>query len=147
MIKVKWEICAGAFAVVISLSGCSNSQQESHSEAPRPMPSGSVAETSGEDSRDDLTGEGSLEWTRVEGVPADRIRIRFVLGNPECVGVRSILRESSERVLIAVVEGAVPEAPEACPLVAVETFLDVQLAEPLGARPVTSFVPDSGSLR
>ena len=59
------------------------------------------------------------------------------MGNPSCYGVRAEVRESAAAVTIATLSGSVPDGPDVCAAIAVETSLLVSLDAPVGQRKVT----------
>ena len=84
----------------------------------------------------DLREEREVEWTRYEIDSEKTIRVFFQNGDPKCYGARAELEESSSSISIAVIVGVLPDAPETCLMVGVESWLLVNTREPIGSRAI-----------
>jgi hypothetical protein len=87
-------------------------------------------------SRSDLLNEADLEWTRWEILDGTHVRVFFVGDNPKCHGIHTTVEETSTTVTIALRQGTVPDAPEACAAVAYQGSALVSLASPVAARSI-----------
>lgn len=87
--------------------------------------------------RNDLRAEHGVEWIRSEQLGEREIRVHFLMGNPNCYGVRAQVRETAEAVEIRVFEGRLPGAPENCSLNAAEASLLVSTDAPVAGRRIT----------
>jgi len=64
------------------------------------------------------------------------IGVNFVTGTSSCYGSRAVLVEKDDSIGIAVINGTIPEAPEACILIAVHTHFVLNTEKPIGNRPI-----------
>lgn len=132
----------GASACSTNTSGDSPGVEEGGSTAaPAPSTSGSPAPED-EIPRDDLVEERVLPWTDSANVSDTQIRVFFVAGNPACYGTRAITEQTDSEVAVAVIQGTLPEAPEACAALAFQGSLLIDLDAPLGDRPVVKLSID-----
>lgn len=132
----------GASACSTNTSGDSPGVDEGSSTAvPAPSTSGSPAPKD-EIPRDDLLEERVLSWTDSENVSDTQVRVSFVGGNPACYGTRAITEQTGSEVAVALIQGTLPEAPEACTALAFQGSLLIDLDAPLGDRPVVKLSID-----
>lgn len=102
-------------------------------------PAPSVATSSPRDDtpRDDLTDTHPVRWTRHELVGEDQVRVHYAIGTPTCYGVDVRVEESDARIVITILEGTIPGAPEACTQEARLGSMLVTLDSPVGDREIT----------
>ncbi|NEG54682.1 hypothetical protein [Bifidobacterium platyrrhinorum] len=95
-------------------------------------------------SREDLEPARSLTHTVVMSftsysvVDEHHIRIFFTGGTPACQGYQATAKETADTVTVTLVQGLVPDAPDACTLQAVAYSMMIELKDPLGARTVVA---------
>lgn len=89
-------------------------------------------------SRDDLTDEHPIEWTRPDIVDDTSIRVHVTLESPSCHGVRTTTRETDALVTITVYAGTLPDAPDVCPANAALASLLITTDQPIGDRELVS---------
>lgn len=87
--------------------------------------------------RDDLTDTHPVRWSRHELVGDDQVRVHYVIGTPTCYGVDVKVEESDARIVITILEGTIPGAPEACTQEARLGSMLVTLDSPAGDREIT----------
>ena len=136
---------AGAFLAVcmLGVSACSTNtsddspgvEEGGSTAVPAPSTSGSPAPED-EIPRDDLVEERVLPWTDSANISDTQIRVFFVGGNPACYGTRTITEQTDSEVAVALIQGTLPEASEACTALAFQGSLLIDLDAPLGDRPV-----------
>lgn len=100
-------------------------------------PSGPTSAPGDDDPRTDLTDEAPRAWTSFDEVSETALRVHVMTGDLACFGLRAEVDETPTEVLVTVYEGTLPDAPEACTAVGRDASLRVELAEPLGDRPVS----------
>lgn len=86
--------------------------------------------------RDDLTHERVVEWTHYDEVAENQLRFFFMAGTPSCYGSRAVVEESGTAVSVAVIEGTLPDAPDACTDEGRFASLLVETDAPVGEREV-----------
>lgn len=101
------------------------------------QPPGSFSPAPDDTPRNDLTDTHALDWTSFEVVSENQIRVHYVTGDPTCFGVDSAVEEDESTIRIEVVEGTLPEAPEACTLVGRQGSLLITVDSPVGDREIT----------
>lgn len=102
-------------------------------------PASSVATSSPRDDtpRDDLTDMHPVRWSRYEMVGDDQVRVYYATGAPACYGVDVEVEEGDTRIVITILTGTIPGAPEACTQEARLGSLLVTLGGPVGEREIT----------
>jgi hypothetical protein len=125
------------------MSGCAMDQNPALPDDPdsgstaTPAPTTTTAPGSVDDTpHQDLREERIVPWKSVQTVDEHHLRVAFTAGNPRCFGTRALVREDDQQVLIATIEGTLPDAPEACSLIGRQATLLITLDAPLGERPV-----------
>lgn len=73
-------------------------------------------------------------WEKVDG--ANAVRIFYTSGVPACYGQYADVVETRSKVTIRLYSGSVPNAPDACISLAVNSSMVVPLKAPLGNRKV-----------
>ncbi len=129
----------------LALSGY-GSEPDSSSDstaAPAVTDSSSVPQVDDEP-RNDMTNERIVEWDQVEAVSETSIRISFTADSESCFGTRAVVKESDVTIAVAVIEGTLPDAPEACTLEARAGSLVVETKEPIGDREIIPLLDPQG---
>jgi hypothetical protein len=117
--------------------GCTESEYgDSQARDPVEFPQQQTSPGADDIPRDDLTDERVLDWTRSESLTETTIRVHFLAGTRECYGTRNVVDESSDTIKIALIEGSLPGAPNACPLVAREASMIVTTSRPITGREI-----------
>lgn len=104
----------------------------------RVLPPAQPTEARDDTPRNDLADERTVDWTRHEVVSGFEIRVYFIAGTPDCYGARATVSETAAMISIAVIEGAIPGAPEECVLVARQASLLVRTSSPIGDRTIAT---------
>ena len=86
--------------------------------------------------RDDLSHERVVDWDIAEVVDETKIRVTFWAGTHRCFGSRYVVAETNEKIAIAVIEGKLPDAPQACTEEARLASLVVNTRQPVGERDI-----------
>jgi len=86
--------------------------------------------------RHDLRNESLQQWRRHEIVSENSIRVFFAAGTRSCYGNRVVLKETSEEVQIAIIEGTVPEHPGMCTLNALLTSFLLHTEKAIAGRKI-----------
>lgn len=127
-------------ALGLTLTACGHEQVSDDTATSDANSSGSSQSASGADDeqRTDTSDQRAVEWERYETVNDDTVRVFYLGGTEECYGYHAQTTESNDEVHIAIVEGYLSDAPEACPDLGREASMLVKLDAPLGDRTVVA---------
>lgn len=88
--------------------------------------------------RDDLIQERVVDWDIAEVIDETKIRVTFWAGTHRCFGSRYVVAETNTVIAIAVIEGRLPDAPQACTEEARLASLVVNTRQPVGQRNIVT---------
>lgn len=127
---------------LLVLTGCSSPDDPVSSPVQDP-PGVSIPPQSVDDiPRDDLTQERYVVWEHAEIVGDHTIRVSFWAGTHRCFGSRYVLHETADEIAIAVFEGRLPNAPNACTEEARHASLLIETQHPVADRNIVA-LPES----
>lgn len=86
--------------------------------------------------REDLESEHVLTWQEYKAVANTSIRVFFQAQSKRCHGTRAVVEETEATIQIAVIEGLIPGAPDACTRESRQASLLVETKQPIGERKV-----------
>lgn len=86
--------------------------------------------------REDLESERVLTWQEYKAVANTSIRVFFQAQSKRCYGTRAVVKETEATIQIAVIEGLIPGAPDACTRESRQASLLVETKQPIGERKV-----------
>jgi len=85
--------------------------------------------------RQDLSHESIITfWHKI--FSENTMGVAFSTRDEKCYGYRAVVEERNDSIAIAVVQGAIPAAPEACNLMASKRYFLLQLKNPVGNRKI-----------
>lgn len=135
-------VLATAGLAVIAMTGCTTGGGESSPSSATTNPGYAPAAKPPTQSTNDIRQRTDLHnvhvssWSRYEVVSDHSVRVFFTMSDPQCYGVRAAIDEDTTTVRITLYEGALPEAPAACALLAASESLVVTTHDPVGTRSV-----------
>lgn len=127
-----------AVLLALVVTGCSSPDDPVSSPTNEPSVPLQPSQPADDVPRDDLTQEHYVTWDKTEVIAARSIRVTFWAGTPRCFGSRYVVEETHDAIAIAVIEGKIPNAPNACTEEARQATLVVQTQHPIGDRNIVA---------
>lgn len=95
---------------------------------------------------DNMSNEQVVSWSDYKVRDSTHVSLDVITGDPNCFGLRTVVRESDSTIGIAVIQGTLPRAPRHCKSVGRRETVIVETISPIGHRTITRLSPDEVKL-